>query len=58
MTTNTRHGSGCTVTQTIMNEKQAAVIMEALKRGYRVELMLDKTGKLIIRAVTRKEIKT
>ncbi len=40
-----------------VNEKQAAVIMEALKRGYRVELMLDKTGKLIIRAVTRKEIK-
>lgn len=40
-----------------MNEKQAAIIMAALKKGYRVELMLDKEGSLKIRTVTRKELK-
>ena len=40
-----------------MNEKQTAIIMVALKKGYRVELMLDNEGSLKIRTVTRKELK-
>ena len=41
-----------------MNEKTVKAIMEALEKGFRVELLKDKDGAIIVQTIQRKRIKT
>lgn len=40
-----------------MNEKTIKVIMEALEKGFRVELLKDKDGTVIVQTIQRKRVK-
>jgi len=41
-----------------MDEKTINAICEALKQGYRVELLADKDGNIIVQTIQRKRLKT
>lgn len=41
-----------------MNEKTVKAIMEALDKGFRVEVLKDKDGAVIVQTIQRKRIKT
>lgn len=41
-----------------MNEKTLDAIYQALKNGYRVELLMDKDGNVIVQTILRKRLKT
>lgn len=40
-----------------MNEKTIKAIMEALEKGFRVELLKDKEGTVIVQTIQRKRVK-
>ncbi len=40
-----------------MNEKIIKAIMEALEKGFRVELLKDKDGTVIVQTIQRKRVK-
>lgn len=40
-----------------MDEKTVKAIQEALAKGFRVEILKDKDGKIIVQTIQRKRIK-
>ena len=40
-----------------MNEKTIKAIMEALEKGFRVELLKEKDGTVIVQTIQRKRVK-